>query len=189
LFADARDSGAFELLLCTPLTAREIVEGHMLGLKKMFYRPVAVLLSIEGVLLGAQVWVMGLGGTSLLVCVGVVGLVTLCLAAATMDLAAVARFGLWQGLVQRKPAKALTRTVLIVLVLPMAFSWFCTGGMLLPIIWPLKNFVFINHARDQLRRQLRALLAGRYGWAEETELVGQPSHRARAQSLPRVLPR
>ena len=51
LFAGARDSGAFELLLCTPVTAKDVVEGHILGLRKMFQRPVMALLSIEGLLL------------------------------------------------------------------------------------------------------------------------------------------
>jgi ABC-type transport system involved in multi-copper enzyme maturation permease subunit len=188
-FAGARDSGALELLLCTPLSAKEVVEGHILGLRRMFYQPVAVLLSVEGLLIGAQALVMGLGGRPFYECALVVFVVALCLGAAVLDLAAVARYGLWQGLVQRKPAKAINRTVLLVLVVPFAVSLICTGGMLLPLIWPLKNLVFINYARDQMRRQFRALLTERYGWAEQSEMVGQPAPRARAHQLPPVLPR
>src|SRR5690606_5264691 len=38
-----RRSGALELLLCTSLTDREIVEGHRLALRRLFLRPVLVL--------------------------------------------------------------------------------------------------------------------------------------------------
>ena len=189
LFAGARESGTMELLLCTPLSPHHIVEGHMLGLRRLFYRPVAVMLAIEGLLLAAQVFVMGAGGTSLFACAALAVAVGLCLGGAVLDLVAVARYGLWQGLANRKPAKALTKTVLRVLVLPLAFLLVCTVGMLLPLIWPLKNLVLINYAREQMRRQFRSLLTERYGWADETELVGQPSKRARASQLPPVLRR
>jgi len=189
LFAGARESGTMELLLCTPLSPHHIIEGHMLGLRRLFYRPVAVLLAIEGWLLAAQVFVMGAGGMPLIGCAATVVAVGLCLGAAVLDLVAVARYGLWQGLANHKPAKALTRTVLRVLVLPLAFLLFCTAGLLLPLIWPLKNLVLINYAREQMRRQFRSLLTERYGWADEAELVGQPSKRVRASQLPPVLRR
>jgi len=189
LFAGARESGTMELLLCTPLSPHHIVEGHMLGLRRLFYRPVAALLAIEGLLLAAQVFVMGARGKSLLECAAVTVVVGLCLAAAVLDLVAVARYGLWQGLANRKPARALTKTVMRVLVLPVAFVLICTAGVLLPLIWPLKNLVLINYAREQTRRQFRSLLTERYGWAEEAELVGQPSKHVRANQLPPVLRR
>jgi len=182
LFAGARESGTMELLLCTPLSPHHIVEGHMLGLRRLFYRPVSVLLAIEGLLLAAQVSVMGAGGMSLIGCAAVAAVVGSCLAAAVLDLVAVARYGLWQGLANRKPAKALTKTVVRVLVLPLAVSVFC-----MPLFWPIKNLVLINYAREQMRRQFRSLLTERFGWAEEAELVGQPSKRVRAGQLPPVL--
>ena len=39
LFAEARDSGALEILLCTPLSIREVLDGYLLGLKRLFDRP------------------------------------------------------------------------------------------------------------------------------------------------------
>ena len=92
-------------------------------------------------------------------------------------------------LANRKPAKALTRTVVRVLLLPLSFVLICTFGSSLPLVWPLKNLVLINYAREQMRRQFRSLLTERYGWADEAELVGQPSKRARASQLPPVLRR
>jgi ABC-type Na+ efflux pump permease subunit len=184
LFAGARESGMMELLLCTPLSPHHIVEGHILGLRRLFYRPVAALLAIEALLLAAQVFVMGAGGTSLIGCAAVAVAVGLCLAATVLDLIAVARYGLWQGLANRKPAKALTKTVVRVLVLPLAVSFFC-----MPLLWPVKNLVLISYACEQMRRQFRSLLTERYGWADEAELVGQPSKRVRASQLPPVLRR
>jgi hypothetical protein len=177
-----------ELLLCTPMTAKEMVEGHVLGLRKMFYKPIAGLVAIESVLVAGQVYVMGADGKSLGVCLLTVLLAGLCIMAVVMDLSAVARFGLWQGLVHRKPARAVTRTVVWVLLLPI-IPVMCSGGLLLPLIWPLKNLVFINYAREQLRRQFRGAITERYGWAEETEFIAEPSRRAKASLLPSVRPR
>ena len=185
LFSAARDSGAFELLLSTPLTAREIVDGHVLGLQRMFHRPVMILLSVEALLIGGHLYVSGTGAQpwSPLTWTGWLMVAALYLLWAVMDLVAVARYGLWQGLAAKKPSKAVTRTVLFVLVLPL-FLLFCT----LPVGLIIKDLIFINYAKEQLRRQFRALIAGRFGWAEESEYVGQPSKRALANPLPRVYP-
>jgi hypothetical protein len=139
--------------------------------------------------LAAQVFVMGASGTSLFGCAAVAVAVGLCLGAAVLDLVAAARYGLWQGLANRKPAKALTKTVVRVLLLPLSFALICTLGSSLPVVWPLKNLVLINYAREQMRRQFRSLLTESYGWGEGAELVGQPSKRVRASQLPPVLRR
>ncbi len=183
LFAAARDSGALELLLCTPLKVKEVVEGHLLGLRQRVYGPVVTLLAVEGTLLGAQVWVMGSQGMAALKCLGIVVLVGLCLIITVLDLMAVAHFGLWQGVANRKPARALTKTVLYVLVLPVAL------GVIWPLVGIVKNLIFVNYAREQMRRYLRSSLTERYGWAEESDYVDRPSKRALANPLPRVLPR
>jgi len=186
LFSGPRESGALELLLCTPLSVREVIEGHIIGLRRAFVRPVAVLVTVEAMLLAAQVYLMGSNGASVAQCVGTAAMAGLCLVGAVMDLLAVARFGMWQGLANRNPAKAITKTVLQVLLLPAPF--FLCGGPLLPLIWVIKNMVFVNFAHEQLRRQFRALVTDRFGWAEESEFVDSVSKRAVKNPLPRVLP-
>jgi len=114
--------------------------------------------------------------------------VVLYLVVSVLDLVAVARYGLWQGLANRQPAKAVTRTVLYVLLLPMAAGVLCTVGVGWPLIGIVKNLVFANYAQEQLRRYFRSLLTERYGWSEEPEHIGQPTKRALAHQLPRVLP-
>ena len=42
-----RRSGALELLLCTPMTDREVIEGHRLALRRLFLRPVLLLVAAE----------------------------------------------------------------------------------------------------------------------------------------------
>lgn len=170
LFSGARDSGAMELLLCTPLSAKDVVEGHIEGLRRLFLRPGLVLIGIDVVLLAGFMY-LGIGnGVSTGVGLLIAFAVLVCLLGTMMDLVAVARYGLWQGLVQRRPVQAVTRTILWVLVLPLLLC-ICGGGFMLPIVWPLKNLVFMSYAREQLRRQFRGALTERYGWAEESELV------------------
>jgi hypothetical protein len=189
LFAGARESGALELLLCTPLPAKQMVEGHLLGLKQMIYGPVVTLLAVEGTLLGAQVWVMASNDTPMAACFGIVVMVGLFLVVAVLDLLAAAHYGLWQGLANRKPTRAVTNTVLYVLLLPYAAGLPCSALVVWPLFGIAKNLVFVNYAQDQIRRYLRALLTERYGWSEESDYVDQPSKRALAHQLPRVLPR
>jgi hypothetical protein len=170
------------------MTAKEVVEGHVLGLRKMFYKPVAALVTIESVLVAGQVYVLGGSGYSLAGCILILMLSGLCILGVVMDLAAVARYGLWQGLVNRKPAKAVTRTVLWVLLVPL-IPVLCSAGFLLPLIWPLKNLMFINYAREQLRRQFRSSITERAGWSEESEFIVEPTNKARPNALPPVLRR
>lgn len=42
-----RRSGALELLLCTSLTDRELIRGHRLALRRLFFRPVTILVIAE----------------------------------------------------------------------------------------------------------------------------------------------
>jgi hypothetical protein len=162
LLSGARDSGALELLLCTPLSAREVVEGHIEGLRQMFIRPVSALLTVEAVMLASQVYLLGASGVNIGFCIVIIMIVAICVAASLLDLVAAARFGLWQGLANRHPARAVTKTVLYVLILPIAGSVLLTGGLLFPIIGLVKNLVFINYAMEQMRRRFRAILTERY---------------------------
>jgi hypothetical protein len=186
LFAGARDSGALELLLSTPLSIREVVTGHLLGLKRLFYRPVAVLLAVEALLLAGQLFIMGAGGASgkqmsyLVVGVGMF------LASAIMDFLAVAHYGMWMGLSTKNPGKAVTKTVLRVLLLPL-LAVFCV--ILWPIVGLVKNVILISYADEKLRRYFRAVVTERYGLGEDARYVSEPSRRQRRGQLPSVMSR
>ncbi len=163
LFAGTRDSGMLELLLSTPLTAREIVDGHLESLRRLFYWPVATLLFLELLMLAIQISSWEYAGESV-TAGGLAALgVAVVLLVMVLDLYATSVFGMWLGLSMRKPSRALVRTLGMVLVLPH-LTGLCFG-----LLWPLmgvaKNLIFIQYGRDQLRRQFRLIVAERYGGA------------------------
>lgn len=186
VFASARDSGALELLLCTPLPMREILQGHLVGLTRAFQRPLIVLLAVEAVLLFAYIVVEGRSGTApdkLLFPVIAAGMFS---AIAVMDLFAVARYGMWAGLVSKKPGRALARTILVVLG-PMVITPCCAQLWL--VLGLLKNVIIISYAQEQLRRHFRAVVTERYGIAEDGNVIFKPPRRQMESQLPPVLPR
>ena len=184
LFAEARDSGALEILLCTPMSIREVLQGYLLGLRRLFYRPVLILVAVEALLITGQALVMiGNDASRLEIIFTVLG-AGLCIFIAVLDLFAVARYGMWAGLSTKKPGRAVTKTVVNVLLLPMLALLLCLP--LWPIIGVVKNLIFMNYAQEQLRRYFRAVITERYGLGEESEIMGAPSRRAVTTQMPRV---
>jgi ABC-type transport system involved in cytochrome c biogenesis permease component len=106
-FSLDRQSGALELLLSTPLPAREIVRGQVLGLEKQFAGPIFAVLLVDVVFLLAgprnegwtALWLLGM-------------IVFLA------DVFALAWMGMWRGLNSRRPNRAASAALLRVLVLP-----------------------------------------------------------------------
>jgi ABC-type transport system involved in multi-copper enzyme maturation permease subunit len=150
--ATSRNSGALEILLSTPLSDKEIVQGHWLALKRLFYRPVMTLAMVELVLLSAFMLRHSIEGAEFLECLLLFAFFGLLLFTGFLDMLAVGRFGLWMGLKWNKPGQALTRTILYVLAIPMVFA--CCY-FLWPLVGPIKNLVFLNYGNDQLRRNFR----------------------------------
>ena len=156
VFAAARSAGILELLLCTPLTVSQIAEGYFRGLERAFSRPIAVLLASEGAI---AIGIVAFSGQN----AGFLGLPLLigagfCMAMFVSDLFAVGRFGMWMGLSCKKPGQAFAKTVLYVMVLPL-FSGCCIFLMpVAPVIWLVKNAIFINYGEEQMRIRFRAVL-------------------------------
>src|SRR5438477_1099377 len=182
-FPDARSSGALELLLCTPLSVPEIVEGHRQALKRIFGAPVLTF--------GALVMIITVGhlllSTDLSAPTLVVPpVVAVCLLILITDLYAAGEYGMWQGLVARKPTQALTKTVLYVLVFPLvsAVCLWC----LWPVLAAVKNVIFINYARDQLRRRFRVVATERFSAPPQNETLAALRPRRSGHDLPPVLP-
>ncbi len=182
MFPDARDSGALELLLATPLGTGEIVEGHFQALRRLFFGPVAALVAMEAILILSQVALLAgvspSGGFLLLAGLG------LCLVTAVMDLYAVAYFGLWMGLRSRKSSQALTKTVAYALLIPMLASLCCV--FVWPILGVVKNLIFINYGQERLRRRFREVVAERFSSVAEEMLIPPPAVAAPGQ-LPPVM--
>jgi hypothetical protein len=179
----ARDSGALELLVSTPLTTQQIVNGHLLALRQIFFRPVATLLLIELGLTAASLYLSaarnGLQETDFLLAMYIV----FTMGGALLEMQAAANYGLWMGLSSKRPAHAVTKTVLRVIVLPMLVlaCW-----PLYPFIGMLKNAIFINYGRDQLRINFRKYVTERFVNVNP-ELVTEPPRRVLRGQLPPVL--
>jgi hypothetical protein len=178
--AEARDSGALELLLATPLTTEEIIEGYFGALKRLFYRPVMLLVFVEAALLCAQVAVMAMQGAFLPRLGFRTAVAALCLLIAVLDLFAAARFGLWKGINAKKASRAFIQTVLSVLILPAVLGCFC-----FPVIGVVKNLLFINYGRQQLRAHFRAIVT--QGFASDDARERLPPLRRTPSSSPSVL--
>ena len=171
--ADDKQSGALELLLCTPITPCNIVRGGMMSLRRRFGRALLALLAFDAFLIYAYFEVNGgwaefrkdewfrrsLG------------------AAVVFPLQAwsMARVGLYQGLVSANSLRATFMTIWKVGLLPIGmwvvfmmtcdilgllrnqsdtFSyWALTGAHVLPCA------LFLAHASWRLRWRFRALAA------------------------------
>jgi ABC-type transport system involved in multi-copper enzyme maturation permease subunit len=112
--AAERQQGALELLLSTPLTVRDIMRGQLLALKRQFFGPLLVVLTLLLVFMVATLvnttdieerascfWGY-LAGMLLLV----------------MDLAGLYWTGMWQGLTSKNPNRATSGVVARILILP-----------------------------------------------------------------------
>lgn len=167
--------GALELILCTPLTVREIIRGQFMNVVRSFRWPIMVLLAVDVFfLLVSGVKSYGLES----------GLVIQWFAAMivffVIDCAAITVVGLWHGLIGRNSRQALTSALVRILVLP----WIMFGllnlvasvgmrsnipeGMQLPVFIALSlmiNGLFAWQAWEQLHQNLRLIAASRYGGA------------------------
>ncbi len=178
-FADDRQSGALELLLCTPLPTRDMVKGALTVLWRRFGRPLIALVLIDGYLLYAHfstrpvsAWSSGSGE-----------LTSLYFYAAIVFAAqgyAFARVGLYQGLVRANSLRATFTLVWGLGVLPwalfVAFLLACDfGRRYLPFMprvteqfafasWTGAHLVvfalFLGRASWELRNHFRDLAAG-----------------------------
>ncbi|HEY3914613.1 MAG TPA: hypothetical protein VGN61_09025 [Verrucomicrobiae bacterium] len=114
--ADDRRSGAFELLLSTPLTDRQIIRGQWLALWNRFGRPILAVLAVD-VLLGICIhhYDRGFGYNHLVAAIFLV-----------VDSVALGFIGMWFGLVTGN----WTRTILIGLLVVLTIPWLASSALL-----------------------------------------------------------
>ena len=172
-FVEARRNGALEMLLCTSLTSREILDGQILALKRSFLPPVIwmlILLFIPAVVqvFGTRAWNSSDTGTAF---IGLVVSGFYCLRMYA-DSYAVIWFGMWLALTLRKPGLAPSLTVLFVLVLP---SVLCVLDIFADIFFITWGMTKLRH--QDLRRLAARQFETRAGPEPGKELV--PAQRAR----------
>jgi hypothetical protein len=141
-FIEARRSGLIELMLATPLTVKEIVQGQWRALLRMFGPPVALVVAVD---LVTQCLAGGPARVSIMIAGmpspnGFVQFVTLATSTAssaifwTTNFAAMCWFGMWMGMTSKNNNLATLKTILLVQVLPwmgIAFAALIINSLLL----------------------------------------------------------
>ena len=169
-FGEERRSGALELLLCTPLSVREILRGQMQSLRRQFFWPAFVLLLLWFIFLATLVprWGSSVSGSLVLMILGTMVLLVL-------DLWALCWLGMWKGLNARFVSRAILANLFTVLLLPcllfgmiMAMALSSLGGSISEN-FPLALWLLIGHAssygwlcwgHSQLKTRFRSVAAG-----------------------------
>jgi hypothetical protein len=174
-FADARSSGAMELVLSTPLSVRQIVRGQQLAIMDLFFRPVLVLVSVEVGLLLCQIGTLSAGQKSAWESVTIFLVAIFAIGWFLLDLVAISRAGMWFSLTSQKPTHALTKTIGYVLVLPAMLLPCCS--IIGPGLMVAKSVIFLTWAQSKLEREFRNVAAGRFdggsagGWKKPGKLL------------------
>ena len=153
---EARDTGLLQLLLSTPLSSAQILDGYRAAFKRLFGGPVVLLLWIEGVIVVSYfVFTPSEAkfGAIMLLVVGILA------TAFVMELHAAATFGMWVSLTAKKPSQAFNKTVLMVMVVPFVICTVCCW-VAYPVAAILKNLIFLSY-RTALYRDFRRIIAER----------------------------
>lgn len=161
LFGENRRSGAFELLLTTPLEAREITQGHLDTMRRLFLLPAVVTvvtanLEVANRLRHADELLALLAASVMML----------------WDMHALAWVGMWRGLHQRRPHLASISALLRVLFFPGVLLAFLGGfaavaGPLGPflmavVVYASSNLLQASAATDLLATQMRRVVAEQF---------------------------
>lgn len=132
-FAEAKRSRALELLLASPLTSRQIVQGAWLGLLRLFALPVLLLMGLQLATIGGRGWTGGDFEWAQAIEMAVGALLP------PMNLIALTWFGLWMGLTSKNTLTATLKTILFVQIIPWLPIYFLTM-MALPMFLLFKGW-------------------------------------------------
>ncbi len=117
--ADDRKQGALELLLATPLTVRDILQGQMLALRRQFLGPVIITLGVFFLCIIGTVSDISEGEHARAAWITLGGGAMVMLIA---DLVAIFWVGTWQAMVARNPSRVANATLLRILLVP-SLAW------------------------------------------------------------------
>ncbi|HAV64724.1 MAG TPA: hypothetical protein DCY13_20450 [Verrucomicrobiales bacterium] len=173
-YGESQKQDALELLLCTPLSVRDVVNGQQLHIFRYFRWPFLTVLTLDLLLvmvgiLDGQGFSSGKRST--------VWIILIVIAFFIADCVVLMLVGLWRGLIARNSRQALVSTMARVLLLP----WLLFGLAHLLLFFLGKeigdraslyliialslliNGIFGWHSWDSIRSHLREIAAARYG--------------------------
>lgn len=172
-FAEARRSGAFELLLSTPLAPHEILRGHALAVRRAWLAPaLAALALVFGITVSATVVDLSWATLPLTLFTVLVQLTYEPLKFAC-DLLAVFWVASWFSLKGGRANAAAIKAILYTQVLPSIL--FCVPRV-------LPDLIFVAWARDQLRYHFRSTIQKPLD--ERADWVWRPATRKPALAPP-----
>lgn len=166
--AEDKRTGAVELLVSTPLTPQQIVEGQLLAILRQFGWGLLVLLGmniivmLKGVREGEINWIL-MYSAMLIIFIA--------------DLVVLVIVGMWLGLTSRRSTRALGKSIAYILLVPwLIFFAFLTmvhivgifadqGGALVGswfVICSLVNVFYFSWAAGNLAQHFREIVAQRF---------------------------
>lgn len=171
-FAEDRQSGAMELLLATPLTVEEILQGQRIALWRRYLGPVVVVLVADALLFSA-----GMKSADGSDAMELVASVVACMVMLVVDAYALSWLGMWEGMTSRSFMLAWVKTMAWLLWLPWVVfiflstlsaastrgnTTFSTMLVLWLVICGTADVVFTVLAKAKLASNFREYAAGRY---------------------------
>jgi hypothetical protein len=170
-FARLKQNNAMELLLSTPLTVDQIIDGQWKALQHYFVRPIVITFTVEVVGLVAVVLAAMISGDlkkeEAMGAITAAGGITWVYAMYYIfDAFGVAWAGLWFGLSAKSESAAINRTVLLAIALPTFSMGLCYIGLPVLIGAPL---FWIAWGSSKVRAEFRRIAAQQYappqtGW-------------------------
>lgn len=141
--AEAKRTGAMELLLSTPLKVAGIIQGEWLAIRKTFMIPALITFCWYGLLLGSTVadkgWLRMLAPANFML-------------QFALGFFAVGWLGMWMGLTSKTPHRAFFRTLLFGTILPFVIC----------IPTALIQCVLLVISMDKVKTNFRRFIAERY---------------------------
>lgn len=145
-YVDGKRSGFLELLLVTPVTQADILQGHWLALRRLFLPPVAAQLLLTLVFGAIQLWASSTvvlaappAGTTMPPTVNhsieIAQVIALVLGAVSwsIGLITIVWFSIWMGMTSKRIPIAMLKTFLYAKILPW-FGISFAGGILLVLV-------------------------------------------------------
>jgi ABC-type Na+ efflux pump permease subunit len=163
--AEARRNTTLEVVLCTPLRVEQILQGQVLALKRLFLRPMLLVLAAEATGIFALFYANS-GGL-----LNTRALHTVFVAEAAfiifffLELQAVAWVGMWFGLCSKNESRAVFKTIFYIILLPHALLVLYSLGAILFFAWPILGLAW---ARLNLQEHFRGLAGHRATSGRET---------------------
>ncbi len=163
--AEAKRTGAMELLLSTPLKVANITEGQWLALRKIFFFPTLILFISYLSLFVVSVYKATANDRF----ISAVVFSGKYLAEFALGFFVVAWVGMWMGLTSKTPNRAFFRTILFGLIVPYTVC--------LPTL--VNQVVLLLIAKDKVKYNFRRFIAERYlqapGFILPPALTGEPN--------------